>query len=201
MVVRGGAGLAPGAFGGQLGGSQAGVRLAYALDVERRVALVGRMTSPLTSGLREASLGVEWQPTKLPLRLVAEQRFALTGGHGGPGVGAIGGIGPIAIAHDVRLEAYAQAGIIRRAATEPYVDGALRVTHPVATLGEIRCDLGAGVWGGAQRGATRLDLGPSLGVALPLGKQSVRLALDWRERVVGEAHPESGPALTLGTDF
>ncbi|WP_232280303.1 hypothetical protein [Sphingomonas sp. PAMC 26605] len=201
MVARGGAALAPGALGGQLGGSQAGARLVYALDPGRRLALVGRVTTPLGGGLREASLGIEWQPTRLPLRLVAEQRLALSDGQGGPGVGVIGGFGPIAIGHRLRAECYAQLGVIRRAATEPYVDGATRITHPVARLGQVHVDLGAGVWGGAQRGATRLDLGPSLGLAIPLGKQSVRFALDWRERLAGNAYPGSGPALTVGSDF
>ncbi|GHH18824.1 hypothetical protein GCM10008023_25200 [Sphingomonas glacialis] len=201
LAARGGSGLASGALGGQLGGSQAGARLVYALDRHHRIALVGRVTSPLGSGLREASVGVEWQPTRLPLRVVAEHRFALAGGQGGPGVGVVGGVGPVTVSPGVRFETYVQAGLIRRTQTEPYVDGAARVTHPIATLGKVRFDLGAGVWGGAQRGATRLDIGPSLGVALPLGKQSVRLALDWRERIAGGARPGSGPALTLGSDF
>lgn len=201
MVARGGAALAPGALGGQLGGSQAGARLVYALGPARRIAIVGRVTSPLGRGLREASLGVEWQPTRLPVRLVAEQRVALSGGHGGPGAGVIGGFGPIEIGQGLRAESYAQAGIIRRAATEPYVDGAIRITHPIAQVGRLRIDLGAGMWGGAQRGATRLDLGPSVGIALPLGRQPVRLMLDWRQRIAGDAHPGSGPALTLGSDF
>lgn len=201
MVARGGVALAPGALGGQLGGSQAGARLVYALDPGRRIAIVGRVTTPLGDGLREASLGIEWQPTRLPVRLVAEQRVALSDGQGGPGVGVIGGFGPIDIDRRFRAESYAQMGIIRRAATEPYVDGAVRITHPIASAGKLRFDLGCGAWGGAQRGATRLDLGPSLGAAVPLGKQSVRFALDWRQRIVGDAHPGSGPALTLGSDF
>lgn len=201
LVARGGVALAPGALGGQLGGSQAGARLVYALDPVRRVAIVGRMTTPLGSGLREASLGIEWQPTRLPVRLVAEQRVALSGGQGGPGVGIIGGFGPIDIGRRFRAESYAQMGVIRRAESEPYVDGAVRITHPIARLNTLRFDVGVGAWGGAQRGATRLDLGPSLGATLPLGKQSVRFALDWRQRIVGDAHPGSGPALTLGSDF
>lgn len=201
VAARGGAELTPGALGGQLGGSQAGARLVYALDVRKRVALVGRVTTPLGDGLREASLGIEWQPTRLPVRLVVEQRVAVSGGQGGPGFGVIGGFGPIDIGHRLRAESYAQMGVIRRGATEPYVHGAMRVTHPVGSIGPLRFDLGAGVWGGAQRGATRLDLGPTLGVALPMPKQSLRVALDWRERIAGGAHPGSGPALTLGSDF
>ncbi|WP_233264627.1 hypothetical protein, partial [Streptococcus agalactiae] len=65
-----------------------GVGVAYSIDRKRRGGLVGRVSSPLGPGLREAALGVEWQPTRLPLRLVAEQRFAIAGGRGGPALGA-----------------------------------------------------------------------------------------------------------------
>ena len=95
LVARGGAGTAAGGLGGQLGGSQAGVRLAYMVDRRHRVALAARITSPLGRGLREAALGVEWQPTRLPIRLVAEQRFPIDGGRGGPAVGVVGGVGPL----------------------------------------------------------------------------------------------------------
>lgn len=201
VVARGGAGIAPGGLGGQLGGSQAGARVAYLFDRKHRIALAGRVTSPLGRGLREAAIGVEWQPTRLPVRVVAEQRFAIDGGRSGPALGMVGGIGPVALPRDFRLEAYGQAGVIRRAVTEPYADGAVRIAHPLAIVGGVPFDLGAGAWGGAQRGAARLDLGPTLGATLPLGKQRVRVTLDWRQRVAGDARPGSGAALTFGTDF
>ena len=201
LVARGGSGIAPGIAGGQLGGAQAGVRLAYLLDRKHRVALAGRITTPLGTGLREAAVGVEWQPTRLPVRLVAEQRFALNGGRGGPGLAVVGGVGPVGLPVGFRLEAYGQAGAVRRAATDFYADGAVRIARPLASIGPARVDLGAGAWGAAQRGAARLDLGPSLGLVLPAGKRSLRIALDWRQRLAGDARPGSGPALTLGTDF
>jgi hypothetical protein len=201
LLARGGAGLAPGGLGGQLGGSQAGVRLAYAIDRKRRVAVAGRVSSPLGPGLREAALGVEWQPTRLPLRLVAEQRFAIAGGRSGPALAVVGGLDPTPLPLGFRLEGYGQAGVIRRTATEAYVDGALRVAHPLADIGRVRLDFGAGLWGAAQRGAARLDLGPSLAFVIPIGERSVRLGLDWRQRVAGAARPGSGLAVTLGSDF
>lgn len=199
-VARRGTGVANG-IGGQLGGSQAGVRLVRALDRRGRIALAGRLTTPLGAGLREASFGVEWQPTRLPLRIVAQRRFAIGSGEAGPEIGLVGGFGPVALTHGLQAEGYGQAGVIRRAATEPYGDAAVRVTRTAAHLGQIRFDLGAGAWGGAQRGASRFDLGPTLAIALPIEKTVLRLTLDWRERVAGRASPGSGPALTLGTDF
>lgn len=202
LVARGGSGgIAPGVVGGQLGGSQAGLRVAWVLNRRHRVALAARVTGPLHGNGRELALGAEWQPTRLPVRLVAEQRIALDGGLGGPALGVVGGVGPLALGHGFRLEAYGQAGAIRRATTDLYADGAVRVAHPVATLGPARLDLGAGAWGGAQRGAARLDLGPSLTLALPVAGQPLRLSLDYRARVAGDARPGSGPALTLGADF
>jgi len=187
--------------GGQLGGSQAGVRIVRTIDRRGRLALAGRLTTPFGAGLREASLGLEWQPTRLPVRLVAEHRFVLGEGAGGPGVGMVGGFGPVQVLPGVRAEAYAQAGVLRRTRTEPYADAALRLTHDVGRVGGMRIDVGAGTWGGAQRGAARLDVGPTLAVAVPVARKTLRLTLDWRERVAGRARPGSGPALTVGTDF
>jgi hypothetical protein len=201
LVARGGGGVATAPLGGQLGGSQAGLRLAYLLDRKHRIAAMARVTSPLGAGLREAAVGIEWQPTRLPVRIVAEQRVALNAGQGGPAITVVGGFGPLPIGGGFRLESYAQAGAIHRDRTEGFVDGALHLSHPLTTLGTIPIDLGAGLWGGAQRGAARLDVGPSISATLPIAGRQARLSLDWRERVAGQARPGSGVALTLGADF
>ncbi|MDT8759291.1 hypothetical protein MZO42_11335 [Sphingomonas psychrotolerans] len=199
LVARAGTGIgaAPGAS--QLGGSQAGLRIAWLAWPRQRLAVVGRAVTPLRGKGAEASLGLEWQPTDTPVRLVAEQRFGLDGTRGGPGLGVIAGFDTVAAGF--RLESYSQAGVIRRSRAETYADGAIRATRPVAETGPLRLALGAGVWGAVQRDAARFDLGPSATLALPLGKQNVRLALDWRQRVAGDARPGSGLALTLGSDF
>ncbi|KQM62711.1 hypothetical protein ASE75_13890 [Sphingomonas sp. Leaf17] len=199
-ILRGG-GMAPSVIGSRLGGAQAGVRIAYALGTARRLALAMRLTTPLEGAGREAAIGIDWRPTRLPVRIVAEHRFALDGGRGGPMVGLVGGINPTPIAGRLRLEAYGQAGAIARGGVEAFADGAVRIAHPIAEAGDIRFDLGMGSWGGAQRGAARLDVGPSLGIVVPVARRSLRLTLDWRERVAGDARPGSGPALSIGTDF
>ncbi len=195
MTVRPGSGLGA-APGGQLGGSQAGMRVTYLLDPKRRIALFGRVVTPLSGPGREATLGVEWQPTRAPVRLVAEQRFALDGGASGPGLGMVAGLD-----RDIagfRLESYGQAGAIRRDRVEPYVDGAARVTR---RIGHGRFALGAGMWGAVQRDAARFDAGPSATLAVPIAGHDLRFALDLRQRVAGSARPGSGVALTLGSDF
>jgi hypothetical protein len=187
--------------GGQLGASQGGMRLVYALGRRRRVALVARVATPLEGVGREAALGVEWQPTRLPIRVVAERRFALDGARGGPTLGVIAGYGPTDIVPGVRLEAYGQAGAIARDGIEAFVDASARITHPLGKVGGTPIDIGIGAWGSAQRAAERFDIGPSIVVAVPVAGKSIRMTLDWRERVAGAARPGSGPALSIGSDF
>jgi hypothetical protein len=187
--------------GGQLGASQGGLRLAYAIGSRRKFALVARVATPLEGVGREAALGIEWQPTRLPIRLVAEQRFALDGGRGGPTLGIIAGYGPTNVASGIRLEAYGQAGAIARDGIEGFVDVSARLTHPLGTLAGAKVDIGCGVWVSAQRDAERFDVGPSIVAMLPVASKTIRLTLDWRERVSGGARPGSGPALSIGSDF
>ncbi len=187
--------------GGQLGASQAGVRLTYALDAARRVAIAARLATPLSGRGKEAAIGLDWKPTRLPFHLIAEQRFVLDGGKGGPTIGIIGGYGPGLVAPGVRVEAYGQAGAIARGGVEGFVDAAARATHPLVDRGPVRIDIGAGVWGSAQKGAARFDLGPTIGAVVPVGRRTIRLSADWRERIAGDARPGSGPAFTIGSDF
>ncbi|WP_188053491.1 hypothetical protein [Sphingosinithalassobacter sp. CS137] len=201
LVARGAGGLAQAPGGAQLGGGQAGVRLAYGLAPRARLAAVARVTAPLEGRGREAALGLEWQPSELPVRLAAEQRIALEpGGVSGPALGLIAGIDR-RIEHEFRLEAYGQAGAVARTRIEPYADGAIRITRTVAQRSNFRLALGGGVWGAAQRDAARLDLGPSAILGVDTGGSPMRVALDWRQRVAGDAQPGSGATLTLAADF
>ena len=61
--------------------------------------------------------------------------------------------------------------------------------------------LGGGAWGGAQQGAARLDIGPSLTVDLRLGAAPARIEADYRWRVAGNAEPGNGGVVTLSTGF
>lgn len=196
LVLRPGSGFSA-APGGQLGGSQGGVRIAWMVDPDRRIALFGRVVTPLSGPGREAAIGVEWQPLRAPVRVVAEQRLALDGGRGGTGLGLVAGIDR-RIPGGFRLESHGQAGAIRRDRVEPYADGSARATGRIPGT---PLSLGGGAWGAAQRDAARLDVGPSAAIDLPVAGQRLRVALDWRQRVAGDARPGSGIALTLGSDF
>jgi hypothetical protein len=200
LLARGGASGT--LSGGRLGASQAGIRMLYQVDTGRRIALAARIATPLRGRGTEAAIGVDWQPTSAPVHLVAEQRIAIDGARGGPTAMVIAGLNPTPVAAGFRLEAYAQAGaILRGGRAEAFGDAAVRLSRPVAMLGAATIDAGMGAWGAGQRGATRVDLGPTIGAALPLAGRSTRISLDWRHRVAGDARPGSGPALSIGTDF
>jgi hypothetical protein len=185
--------LAP---GGQLGGSQAGTRIGYPLSPA--LLLTGRLSAPLrNSAGAEGAVGVEWQPsTSLPLRLLAERRQNL--GREGRSAWAAtvhGGVGDVALPAGFRLDAYGQAGAVGARSPDLFAEASVRASAPL-TAG---VSIGAGVWGAAQPGASRLDVGPSLTLRLP--KLRASLSADWRFRAAGRAQPGSGPALTLWTDF
>lgn len=191
---------APLAAGGLLGGSQAGARLAYRLnrDPARPLALSVRLSTPLRRPAgAEAALGLDWKPIeRLPIHLLAERRQALgREGRSAVGLTLYGGVYDAPVGR-FRLDAYAQAGVVGARKRDLFGDGSVRFSLPIG-----RARLGAGVWGAAQPGVERADVGPQASLRLPLAGRNVTLAADWRLRVAGDARPGSGPTLTLATDF
>ena len=92
----------------------------------------------------------------------------------------------------------ASSGASRR---DLYADGAVRAGRAL-DLGDGRSlTLGAGAWGAAQPHAARLDVGPSAALRLPVERRTIAVALDYRARLLGDARPYSGVALTVGVDF
>jgi hypothetical protein len=199
-ILRGSTGQRSSVATPQLGASQAGVRVAFALDDVGRFALAARVAGAIGVRQQDAAIGVEWRPTRLPLRLVAEQRIGIANARGGASLGFVGGVSQMSVAAGFHLDGYGQAGVIARSGAEGYADGAVRLTRAVRP-GGVPIDLGVGAWGATQRGAARLDVGPSAGVALPVGEAAIRMSLHWRHRIAGDARPASGPALSIGTDF
>jgi hypothetical protein len=106
----------------------------------------------------------------------------------------------------LRLSGYAQAGYVGGDFATAFADGNLVATREVSQFdlgrfGNGKLRAGAGVWGGAQRGANRLDVGPSANLAVKLGELPAQVSLDYRFRVAGKAEPGSGVALTISTGF
>src|SRR5690606_42126777 len=103
--------------------------------------------------------------------------------------------------HVPRAVDYLQSGYVAGNHATAFVDGQMRVERQVASLGKPDLSAGGGVWGGAQREAARVDVGPTAAVTFPLAKGRGRVSADYRFRVAGDAAPSSGPALTLSAGF
>jgi hypothetical protein len=190
--------LAP---GGTLGASQAGVRLLWRVagDPRHPLALAARLYAPVSHRAgAEVALGLDWRPLAvLPLHVVAERRQALgRDGRSAFALALYGGISRWPLTGRLRLEAFGQAGVVGARSRDLFADGSARLSVPAGRL-----ELGAGLWGGAQPGAARLDAGPQIGARLPFAGERVRVSAEWRFRIAGDARPDSGPALTVGTDF
>jgi hypothetical protein len=141
---------------------------------------------------------------RVPLILAAEARVTETamGREVRPAAFAVTQIPSVGLPLALRGEAYLQAGYVAGDFATGFVDGQARIDRRLAQLGdeqEIR--LGMAAWGGAQKGAARLDVGPSASVAFKLGDATSRIAVDYRMRVAGDAAPASGPAVTFSAGF
>lgn len=101
----------------------------------------------------------------------------------------------------LHVRGYAQAGYVGGRDATVFADGSLVTERILSRSDRTSLGLGAGAWGGAQRGAGRLDAGPSASLRFPLGKGAARIAVDYRMRVAGNAEPASGAALTLSAGF
>ena len=112
---------------------------------------------------------------------------------------AYGGISERPLLGTLILDVYAQAGVVGAKRGDAFVDGAAALSLPVDETQGL--SVGIGMWGAAQPGVSRLDVGPQASYRLPLQGQRVRLTAEWRMRVAGDAAPASGPALTLSTAF
>lgn len=188
----------------QLGGSQAGSRLAYGFGETGRARAYGRVTLAVRRPeQRELALGLAFAPVAhLPIDLAVEHRIAI-GCEGRTALAAMvsGGVGDVALPHGFRLEAYGQAGVVGARRRDGFADAAIVVDRRLGPDETSPLRIGALAAGAVQPGAARVDVGPRLTFRLPDVGQGSRIALDWRQRVAGDARPESGAALTLATDF
>jgi hypothetical protein len=190
------------------GASQAGAVVRYRLapDSALRPAAYLRTTAALNgSSEREAALGLQLRPVaRLPLALAGEARLTAVPGrtYVRPSVFAVTELPPFALPLGLRGELYGQAGYVGGRFATGFADGQLRIDRRLAGIGKGDLRLGGGVWGGVQKGTSRLDAGPTLTIGQPLGGSgSLRLGADWRFRVAGKAAPGSGPAVTLSAGF
>ena len=194
------------------GASQAGAVLQYRLAPAspRDPRLYTRAYRALVRwGESELALGASARPLgRVPLRLAGEVRYT-DGAFSDtfrPAAYVVSELAPVPLPYGARLEAYGQAGWVGGPDPTGFADGQASVTgelRKVAGLTDnaVRLSLGAAAWGGAQKDAQRIDIGPTLRLDMTVGDVPARLSIDWRERVGGDAAPDSGLAATLSTRF
>jgi hypothetical protein len=163
----------------------------------------------IARGETEGAVGGSIRPiASLPLRAFAELRY--TDGPFAnevrPSLFVVSELPPQALPADFTLEAYGQAGWVGGNFATPFADGQVSLARELARFTApggvpLRVSAGAGAWGGAQKDAQRLDVGPTMRLEWSMGRVPARLSIDWRERVAGDAAPESGLAATLSTSF
>jgi hypothetical protein len=184
------------ASGGQLGGSQAGARLTY--NFTRQIAASFRTTSDVGRRGGEVAAGLRIQPVGgIPLWLTAERRQRI--GRDGSGRNAFAlffesGIYDRPLPWRLSLDAYLQGGVVGFHSRDGFIDGAMTVSRPIYR----QFSAGLGIWGGAQPGVYRVDVGPRVTMRV---RNNLKVHLDYRARLAGNALPGSGPAVTLAGDF
>ena len=193
------------------GGSQLGGVLSYRLasasghDPAMYLRANAALREPRET---EAAFGLRARPiADVPVTLHAEARLSQRQGsaHVRPSVFATAGFERSNLPLGIVLRGYGQAGYVAGRDASAFVDGLAVAGREVARfdLAAVSADLnaGAGVWGGAQKGASRVDVGPTTSMDVRMGEVTARVSLDYRIRVAGDAEPGNGPAFTLSTGF
>jgi len=191
------------------GASQLGAVLNYRLAPSAARdprAYVRAYRALVENGESELSVGLSARPlAELPLRAHAELRATQRSGDTGvelrPSAFVTSEIPPVDLPFKARAEFYAQAGYVGGDDATAFADGQLHVLRDVGQFDLAKISFGAAAWGGAQKGAERVDVGPSMRVDMTIGSVPARLSVDYRERVAGSAQPDSGAAVTLSTSF
>lgn len=201
---KGGA-SAPTLGSGELAGSQAGARLAYGFGEKGRLRAYARASTALQHMEQsELAAGLTYTPfAALPVDVALERREKLgSGGRSAMAAMLVGGFSGQAMPLGFQLDGYGQAGVVGFRRRDMFVDGALvldRSFRRDASASALR--VGAVLTGAAQPDLSRLDIGPRVTLPLPQIGRGARIAVDWRERISGNAKPDGGLALTLGADF
>lgn len=189
------------------GASQAGAVVRYRLNgsAVRPTHAYLRVNAALGNGReRDAALGIAARPlARMPVALMAEARLSQrpVGTIIRPAVMLVSEFPTLALGAGARTEVYVQAGYVGGREATGFADGQARFLRDVVGTKRASLSIGGGAWGGLQRGAERIDVGPTAMLDLRIGTAAARLAIDYRIRAAGDALPKSGPAITLSTGF
>ncbi|WP_239804474.1 hypothetical protein [Croceicoccus hydrothermalis] len=189
------------------GGSQAGAIVRYRLGSSggRAPRAHARVTTALDGPRQdELALGIGVRPlSPVPVEILAEARIGQFANdtRARPAIVAVAGPPPVSLPLGIEADSYAQAGYVGGRDATAFADGQVRLSREIMQLGSGSVRTGAGAWAGAQSGAARVDIGPTIAAVVPVGPGFARIAVDWRQRVAGDAEPGSGPVLTLSAGF
>lgn len=189
------------------GASQAGFVLRYRLmsDDPHRTAAYLRASGGIDRPRgEELAAGVALRPVgRVPIAILGEVRAMRAGSATvtRPTVAMVSEFPVVALPLGLRGEVYGQAGWVGGRGHTPFVDAQARIDKRLVAERHADLSIGAGAWGGAQTGSSRLDIGPSLRLDLPLGGANARITADYRWRVAGSAVPGSGAAITFSAGF
>lgn len=181
--------------GGTLGGSEAGSRLIWRFTP--KLAATVRASAPINSQRgAEAALGVRYQPfLQWPVAVTLERRHGFRDyGQSAFAIFAEGGAYGQPMPWRSTLDGYVQAGVVDFNDPDWFVDGQAAVTRPIWR----NLSAGLGLWGAAQPGLRRVDVGPRMSVGLG---RAMRAHVDYRLNAAGNARPGSGTVVTLAGDF
>lgn len=187
------------------GGSQAGAVLRYRLAPasSREPAAYVRAVHAL--GRQEGDVAAGFAARVLPkLPLVAHVEVRASQGeqvHLRPAAFLTAGFDDGRLPLGILARGYAQVGYVGGSQATGFADGNLIAERPLASVGRSELGVGAGLWGGAQRGAARLDIGPAASLRFRLGAGSARVSADYRFRIAGQAEPAAGAAVTFSAGF
>jgi len=207
VLMRPGGGVTLGAPRAVYGASQAGAVVRFRLFETCSLEPSGYVRAyAALNGTQEkdVAVGLSVRLPKVPVLASAEVR--VTGNRLStfvrPSIFVHTVLPPFQLPFHLEGEAYGQAGYVGGRGETAFADGQVRVNRVVEQGEAIEMLAGIGAWSGAQQGASRIDLGPTLTLGLRRrGSPVVRLGVDWRFRIAGNAAPESGPALTLSAGF
>lgn len=191
----------------QYGGQQAGGVLSYRLAPASAHDPRAYMRATIDGDGPVLAGGMSAVPLPgLPLAGFAEQRLHLSASAKGARhqtvVGAITRLPPIALPVRAEAEIYGQAGYAYGRDSTPFFDGQVTVERPVTARNSgPALHIGAGAWAGGQDDAARLDIGPRASLRLKVADGHARIAVDWRQRVAGDAVPQNGLTLTIAGSF
>lgn len=190
-----------------LGASQYGGVLSYRLSrsARRPVDAYLRVTGAFAAtASTELATGLRVRPlAEIPIAMHAEMRATQYAKDKEirPSAFLAGGIDEARLPLGLEVSGYGQAGYVGGRYRSWFADGRVVMEREVFSAKPADMRIGAGVWGGAQEGASRIDIGPTARVDLQDGPVPLRLLVDYRFRMAGRAQPAAGAALTLSTGF